>query len=144
MKATLQLLIGIALVLCSASLALGGGSVQLSDIQPLLNQQPLLWKFFEDHFEISENGGGLRLGSEGIPLRGYRVGPYEFPAKFKGAKGDYDLKVTITTDLYFLDAQGKEVTDEMQAVKKEEVLTGIRLGPLKHPVRNGSFVQSAN
>jgi hypothetical protein len=120
-----------------------GGSVLLSDIQPLLQQQPLLWKFFIDRLDISPEGSGLRLGSAGIPLRGYRVGPYEFPAKMKDARGPYDLKVTITTDLYFLDANGKEVANEKLAFKKEEVLTGISLAPQKCPSRNGSFIQCA-
>ena len=120
-----------------------GGSVTLSDIQPLIQQQPLLWKFFSDHLDISQNGGGLRLGSVGIPLQGYRVGPYEFPARIKGSEGAYDLKVIINTDLYFLDANGKEVTDEKLAFKKEEVLKGISLELQKPPIRNGSFIQSA-
>jgi len=132
-----------AVFLNSASFLYAGGSVQLSGIQPLLNQQPALWKWFTDRLEISPEGGGLRLGSVGIPLRGYRVGPYEFRAKFKGSTGDYDLKVTVTTDLYFLDAQGREVTDQKLAVKKEEMLTGISLGPLEAPARNGSFIQSS-
>ena len=120
-----------------------GGSVDLSDIQPLLAQQPSLWKPFSEGLEISPHGGGLRLGSADIPLRGYRVGPYEFLAKLKGSKGPYDLKLTITTDLYFLDAQNREVTDEKLATKKAEMLKSISLEPVKAPVRNGSFIQTS-
>ena len=112
-----------------------GGSVELTDIKQLLDQQPQLWQFFVDRLDISTHGGGLRLGSEGIPLRGYRVAPYEFLAKPKGSSGDYTFKVTITADIYFLDAHGKEVTDEKKAVRVHEVLTGICLGPLKAPTR---------
>ncbi len=130
------------LLLCSTSLVMAGGSVDLSDIQPLLQQQPQLWKFFTDHFEISDHGGGARLSIDS-PLRGYRFGPYTFPAKVKGSSSDYDLEITVVTDLYFLDAHSKEITDETKAVEKEEVLTGITVGPLKHSSRDGSFVQSA-
>ena len=119
-----------------------GGSVELSDIQPLIMQQPDLWKLFSDRLDISSHGGGGRLGTVGIPLRGYRVGPYEFPAKEMMSKEDYNLKIIITTDIYFLDKNGKETSDEKRAVWKEEVLTAISLAPLKPPVRNGSFLQS--
>jgi len=73
------------------------------------------------------------LGSEGIPLRGYRVAPYEFPAKMKADKVAYDLVINIFADTYFFDAQGKETSDEMQAVSMKEVLTSISVGPLQPP-----------
>ena len=75
--------------------------MELSDIKPLLDQKPALWKIFTEQLDIFPHGGGLRLGSEGIPLRGYRVGPYEFLAKIKGSSGDYDLKLVIETRLFF-------------------------------------------
>jgi len=138
-----SILIAATFLLISAAFLHAGGSVELSDIQPLLNQQPALWKLFSERLDIFPHGGGLRLGSEGIPLRGYRVGPYEFRAKLKGVGGSYNLKLTVTTDLFFLDSHGRDVSDEKLATRKEEVLTGISLSPLNAPVRNGSFVQTA-
>ena len=137
------LIIAAFVFLLSVPSCFAGGSVELSDIEPLLKQQPKLWQFFMDHLDISTHGGGARLGSVGIPLRGYRVGPYEFPAKWKGAAGEYDTTITIVTDTYFLDAKGKETTNEKKAVKVEEMLTGITVGPLRTPARDGTFVQSA-
>ena len=125
------LLVGSFLAWSSLSV-FAGGSIDLSDIQPLLNQQPKLWHFYLAHFDISPHGGGLRLGSEGIPLRGYRVAPYEFPAKMKGNKGPYDLKIKIFADTYFFDSQGKETSDEMQAVSMKEMLRYIAVGQLKY------------
>jgi hypothetical protein len=123
----------IALVLAwSPSPVFAGGSIDLADIQSLLDQQPKLWHFYMDHFDISPKGGGLRLGSPGIPLRGYRVAPYEFPAKMKGDKGAYDLKIKIFADTYFFDAQGKQTSDELLAVSMKEVLTYIAVGQLKY------------
>jgi len=144
MKRPLITSIAAVFLLFSTSVLNAGGSINISDLNALLGQQPALWKFYSEHFDISPHGGGLRLSSQGIPLRGCRVGPYEFPAKLKGAIGGYDLKLTIITDLYFLDSRGKEVTDQKLATKKEEVLTGISLGPFKAPGRDGSFVQSSD
>ena len=131
------LMVFFSLIACPYSR--GGGSIVLSEVQPLLKQQPVLWKFFTDHFDISPNGCGLRLGQPGIPLRGSRVGPYEFPAKFKESKGDYDLKIIIKTDLYFMDKEGNNTSDEMAATEKEEVLTDVAVAPMKSPSRNGTL-----
>lgn len=143
MKLKLLASILVTLLLVLTSLLHAGGSVELSEIQPLLDQKPALWKVFTQSLDISPEGVGLRLGSEGIPLRGYRVGPYEFLAKIKGSSGKYDLKLTINTVLYFLNDKGKEVTDEKLATKKEEVLESITVSLLNTPVRDGNFVQTA-
>jgi len=141
-KYLIIVLVALPMLIFSAHVQ-AGGSVDLTDIQPLLAQEPSLWKLYSDGLEISPHGGGLRLGSADIPLRGYRVGPYEFLAKLKGSKEPYDLKLTITTDLYFLDAQNREVTDEKLAIKKEEMLKSISIEPVNPPARNGSFIQSS-
>jgi hypothetical protein len=139
MKSCLKaLLIGMVLA-GSSSHTFAGGSIDLVDIKPLLDQQPKLWHFYLDRFDISPHGGGLRLGSEGIPLRGYRVPPYEFPARMKGDQGAYDLKITIIADIYFFDGQGKETSDETKAVSKKEVLTGISIGPLQEPTLKSAY-----
>jgi len=121
-----------------------GGSVELRDIQALLSQQPVIWKFYTDNFDISPNGGGLRLGSFGIPLRGYRVGPYNFRARVKGSKDDFPFKIIITTDIYFLDEAGNETNDEKKATKVEEVITSIGLAPKEYHGRDGSYLRTAD
>ena len=81
----------------------------------------------------------MRLSSNGIPLRGYRVGTYEFPAKFKGSNGDYNFKILVKTDLFFMDEDGKHTSDEMKATQEAEVFEEVSIYPIKEPVRNGSL-----
>ena len=109
-----------------------GGSITLDDLQPLLNQQPKLWHFFLEHFDISPHGGGVRLGKDWAGLQGTRIAPYEFEAKMKGDAGPYDLKITIETNGWYYDANGKGAPDPKSAVSIKEVLTSIGVGPL-HP-----------
>lgn len=124
--------------------AYAGGSVELRDIEALLSQQPTIWKFYTDNFDISPHGGGLRLGSPGIPLRGYRVGPYEFRARIKGSNSDFPFRIIIQTDVYFLDETGNEANDEKKAIKVEEVITSIGLAPKEYHGRDGSYLRTAN
>jgi hypothetical protein len=139
MKISFRVLLAIVALAWSSSPSFGGGSITLADIQPLLDQQPKLWHFYLDHFDISPHGGGLRLGAEGIPLRGYRVAPYKFPAKMKGDKGAYNLKITIVADTYFFDTQGKETSDEIKAISMKEVLASISVGPLESPTLKSAY-----
>ena len=83
----------------------------------------------------------MRLSSNGIPLRGYRVGTYEFPSKSKGSNGDYNFKILVKTDLFFMDEDGKDTADEMKATQEAEVLEEVSIYPIEEPVRNGSFIQ---
>ena len=83
----------------------------------------------------------MRLSSNGIPLRGYRVGTYEFPAKFKGSNGDYNFKILVKTDLFFMDEDGKDTADEMKVTQNKDVLEEVSIYPIKEPVRNGNFIQ---
>jgi hypothetical protein len=117
--------------------------VTLKEIKPLLDQQPAIWKCFTDHFDISPDGGGLRLGGRhDRPFRGYRVGPYHFPVKLKGDAGDSSLQLIITTDVYYLDSERKEVLDEMKATYLEEVLVSISLAPINSPKREGTYIRA--
>ena len=118
---------------CSSSSSFAGGSITLDDLQSLLNQQPRLWKFYQDHFDISPHGGGMRLGKDWGELQGARVAPYEFEAKMKGDPGPYNLKITIETNGWYFDAQGNAMPDPKQAVTIKEVLVRIGVGPLKPP-----------
>jgi len=129
----MKILLAALILVCSSNSLFAGGSIDLADIRPLLEQQPKLWHFYLEHFDILPHGGGLRLGAPGIPLRGARAAPYEFSAKIKGDSGVYDLRIIINADIYFFDAQGKPTTDEMQSISKKEVLTSIAVGPLQIP-----------
>jgi len=104
-----------------------GGSVDLSDIVSVLAQRPGMWEAFASQLEVNPHGGGLRLGAPGIPLRGARVPPYEFPAKLKGDPGPYNLKVIVKADFDFLDERGNVTSDEMQAVSIRQTLVSLTL-----------------
>lgn len=115
---------------CLAALAgplRAGGSIELSDIAPVLAQRPGLWEAFTSELEVSPHGGGLRLGAPGIPLRGTRVPPYEFRAKLKGDPGPYNLKVIVKADFDFLDERGNVTADEMLAVSIRQKLVSLTL-----------------
>lgn len=132
----------ISLCFFAQSNAFAGGSVDLSELEPLLVQQKELWAFYKEKFDISTHGGGLRLSSQGIPLRGFRIGPYDFPAKLKGSKGDYTYRILINTDFTFYDRNKHEVTDQINAYKVEEMIISIAIAPLTYPAPDGSFIRS--
>jgi hypothetical protein len=133
MKIYSKNLLAVVILAWSSSHLFAGGSITLKDIQPILDQQPKLWHFFLDHFDISPHGGGVRLGKDWGELQGARVAPYEFEAKMKGDPGPYDLKIKIETDGWYFDAQGKEAPDQRLAVSIKEVLIHIGVGPLNPP-----------
>ena len=117
----------------SLSPAFASNSTELSDVQPLLNQQPDLWRFYKTALDIYPHGSGGRISTDGSPLKGYRTAPYEFPARVKGWGGFYNLRLTLMVDTYYFDADGKATTDLKKAVKMKEVLAGIAAGPLVRP-----------
>jgi len=133
MKICSRALLAVVVLAWSSSHLFAGGSITLADIQPLLDQQPKLWHFYLDHFDISPHGGGVRLGKDWGELQGARVAPYEFEAKMKGDSGPYNLKITIETNGWYFDAKGKEMPDPKQAVSIKEILTSIGAGPLHPP-----------
>ncbi len=129
-------LFALGCLLVAAGSLRAGGSITLADIAPVLAQRPGLWEAFTSQLEVSPHGGGLRLGAPGIPLRGTRVPPYEFPAKLKGDTGPYNLKVIVKADFDFLDQQGNVTSDEMRAVSIRQTLVSLTLevvdpGPAK-------------
>lgn len=122
-----RLLFALGCLLVAAGSLRAGGSIDLSDIAPVLAQRPGLWEAFASQLEVSPHGGGVRLGAPGIPLRGARVPPYEFPAKLRGDPGPFNLKVIVKADFDFLDERGKVTTDEMQAVSIRQTLVSLTL-----------------
>lgn len=120
-------LLALGCLLVAAGFLRAGGSIDLADIAPVLAQRPGLWEAFTSQLEVSPHGGGLRLGAPGIPLRGTRVPPYEFPAKLKGDTGPYNLKVVVKADFDFLDERGNVTSDEMLAVSIRQKLVSLTL-----------------
>lgn len=110
-----------------------GGSFYLSDIQPLLKQQPQLWLYVSETMEIAEVGTAPRI-STGVnkELSGIRIAPYLLQAKPKGAKGPPVFEIEIQAQTKFYDAGGKEVSLE-KAVDYKEVFTGVRIRQILIP-----------
>ena len=89
------IVVSCALTLCAKAFA--GGSISWEEARThIVKGDPLLIAWVEEHFEIRHSGGAMRVGHdasgksmvEGVGV-GTRLPPYEFPAKPKGAKGDY-------------------------------------------------------
>ena len=115
-------------VLCGLP-ALGGGSLARSDIQPLLDQQPAIWKFYLDHFDIDSVGWAPRIGGRRA-LDGSRIAPYSFAAKPKGQPGPFTLYIVIEADTYFYDDAGKD-SDMDHGTSYKETLTKIAVAPMQ-------------
>jgi hypothetical protein len=120
--------VGVGMVFGSPTLN-AGGSLGLSEIEPLLQQQPQLWKFYQDNFEIPSMIWGKRLGGRtDFPLYGERVGSYSMEVTEKKTGMQYGL--VIETDTFFLDAKGNQVEGKgYPAVQIKEILRGITLTP---------------
>ena len=119
-----------------------GGSLELSEIKPLLQQQPQLWKFYQDNFDIPSMIWGLRIGGRGVgDLYGFRIGPYSMEVTEKKTGMPYELR--INTDTIFLDANGNPVEGPgKSAVQIKEILRGITLMPKDYaPDPNPAFIR---
>jgi hypothetical protein len=118
-------LFGIATVflLCNLSvLKAQSGSLDLEDIQPLLDQQPELWQEVQSAFEIRRIGIGIRMpGGININLAGARIAPYRFSAHAKGGP-DHQVIVEVQAQTTFLDAAGRKVSLENATGFKERLV----------------------
>ena len=124
----------LSLILTLSPPLFAGGSVDLEDIRPLLQQNSSLWNLFSTQLDINPHGGGVRLGAKDIPLRGTRVPPYEFFAKPLHESGPYTLKFIVNADFDFLDSKGNITTDEMKAVSIKQTLRGFSVEILESPI----------
>lgn len=107
--------------------ARGDGSFYLRDIQPLLQQQPVIWNHLQTTLEIAPVGIAPRIsGAQNRELNGVRTAPYRLLAKPKGASGKYVLELVIEADTKFLDGSGRDVP-LAQAVDYKELLRYITL-----------------
>ncbi len=106
-------LLALALFLAwPGSAAWAGGSFAFEDLQPILNQQPVLSQWLTASLDFDQTGLAVRLGQNVYPhLGGARVGPYAILAKPKGKAGPFTLQVTVNTKIIFLDKAGKPMAD---------------------------------
>jgi hypothetical protein len=103
------------------------GSFFLKDIEPLLMQQPTLWKQIESALDIAAVGTAPRIGySANKELTGIRIAPFKLLAKPKGSKGKYVFELIVEADTKFVDRHGREVPLE-RAVDYKETLSRIAI-----------------
>lgn len=134
-KSENKILIIATILLCLSGRLFAGGSISFLDLKELLEEQPALAHFISEHLDLAPIGNATRIGGRvNEELSGSRVAPYEFEAKPKGAKGDFNLLLVIEAKTTFLDRNGKE-TGVAKATQIKERLTGICLRPLSANVR---------
>lgn len=109
----------------SSTTAFGGGSAIESDVDAILDQQPVLAKFIRSEMEFCHASwyAEIRLANN-YPLGGMRLGPYERRARRRGSKGNFDLVLTVNTSIEGYDSDGNEA-DVTQAAKIVERMTSI-------------------
>jgi len=84
-----------------------------SDLLPILQSEKILGEHFLSSYDFSESGSASRLGNMVNPnLAGARVGPYCISGKLKGSEGQFNLKITIDTNVIYFDSNGKVSTIE--------------------------------
>jgi hypothetical protein len=111
------------------SRAWAGGSFAFEDLQPILNQQPVLAKWLTGSLDFDETGDAVRIGQNVNPrFGGLRVGPYVILAKPKAAAGPFTLEVTVETELICLNKAGKPV-DVSQAQTIQEKFSSVTVKP---------------
>src|SRR4051812_24316728 len=87
------------------------GTLFLSDVESLLNQQPVLWNAIKQGFELRNIGIAPRIGlMQNKTLHGYRIAPYTFDAKPKNSNGPFIFTITIQAKTRFLSKKDTEVS----------------------------------
>jgi hypothetical protein len=123
MKAPRIILLACAL---APSTCIAGGTVGLSEIDPLLWQRPGLRNFLTSSLDLSDTVmAAVRFGPQFEHLSGARMGPYMIEARPKGSKDGRPVELVLCTDARFLDESGKVVESEINATRVEEKLTAI-------------------
>jgi len=109
-------------------LCVGGGTVSLAEIDPLLRQKPEVRTFLMSSLEMDNTVmAAVRFGFHVRHLGGAHMGPYMIPARPRTPKDALPIEVVLCTDARFFDASGKSIQDEMNAVRVEEKLTAVML-----------------
>lgn len=125
-------ILGLAvLVSLPGASAWAGGSFAFEDLQPILQQEPVLAKWLTGGLEFAETGDAVRIGQNVNPrFGGRRIGPYVILAKPKGASGPFTLEVTVETELICRNAAGKDV-DVSKAHTIQEKFSSVTVRPYK-------------
>lgn len=115
----------------TSSAAWAGGSFAFEDLQPILNQQPVLAKWLTGGLDFDQTGDAVRLGQNVNPrFGGRRIGPYVILAKPKGASGPFSLEVTVETEYICRDKAGKPV-EVFEASTIQEKFASVTVKPYK-------------
>lgn len=111
---------------------LAGGTVELSDLLPLLRRKPQLSGFLFQVYELPASAfAAVRLASYFTHLGGARVGPYVFEARPRDPSAAGTALISLCTEAQFLDGAGDPlpfgVDDEppIKARAVREELTAI-------------------
>ena len=113
-------LILLATALVCAGPSLADGSVDWSDVEPLLTDHPAVRALLISSLEISSTGMAARFGNHQPHLGGGRIGPYRFQVHRKSARRE-PLLLTICTVPAFFDTRGRPTTWELAASFKERL-----------------------
>ncbi len=105
------------------------GSLRWTDIDELVAGNKSAFARVLADFDVTCVGDARMINrAENVKLNGARIGPYNFPAKPKGASDAYCYTLHIETQPTFVDAAGKAVT-LARATDFHEVVTGVTLRP---------------
>jgi len=116
------LLASVAMALALTAPVAADGSIEWAQIESIVAQSSTLRAFVTSTLDVSSHGVARRFGWQQKHLGGARVGPYEFPARRKGATAAFDLTLTICTEPSFFDASGKPTTWDVAASFTERLL----------------------
>jgi len=117
------------LVLVGApSVCTAGGTVSLSELDPLLRQKPDLRMFLISALDMDDTVmAAVRFGSHVKFLGGARIGPYMIKARPKTPANASPIEVVLCTDTRFFDASGRVTQEETNATRLEEKLSVVML-----------------
>ena len=105
--------------------AFAAGTVSFDQVRFVLMQNPDIGGPVVNAYDFQTTGIATRLGAHYGKLAGARVGPYDFRARPKGSKGDYNVAVRICTTLTFLDSGGNLLKKKHDAAKVRETLQWV-------------------
>ncbi len=96
---------------------IGGGTVNLAEIDPLLRQKPEVRSFLMSSLDMDSTVmSAVRFGSHVRHLGGAHMGPYMIQARPRIPKDALPIEVVLCTQARFFDGSGKLIQDEMNAV----------------------------
>jgi hypothetical protein len=117
-----------------------GGTLDESELMPLLDQKPQVKQFILQNFDMPNGAWAeVRLSSDYKHLGGQRLGPYTIRVRAKGAETMSTIVLTLCTTYRFLDRAGKPMKRdsprEQDAFDVQEKLVSVQLRPLEEADR---------